>query len=252
MKSFYTFINEEKKSIDEKGYYLNKNGIAVPIKDIHFKMGHKGFKEETSPLSSLPGGHMSASEVNAHSKKLRDYQGTHKEADWRKTRGHVRYYEQDSDALDKHGGEGSTEINDTLRHNHRHGSEPTKHMDKFQASVHHTIMSKSKPLGHETHLHSGIGFDAGKAAGESKDKILHLPAHISTTHDIKTASNYAHGHMMHIHAKASDKGFHIPNSPEHETIIPAGTKLKHTHTTTHEGEHGQTHQVHHFTIHHQD
>jgi hypothetical protein len=110
-------------------------------------------------------------------------------------------------------------------------------------------------------LYSGVSKDlANKVKPRS---ILHSPAHISVTHSKDMAlfhsqlnapadSTY---HIFHIHAKAKDKGIHIEKHSyfpgEYETILPAGTKLKHYKTSHHE-EDGDKIIVHHFKIHSQD
>ena len=63
-------------------------------------------------------------------------------------------------------------------------------------------------------------------------------------------------HIIHVHAKATDKGFHIGKhsdaSHEHETVLPPNTKLKYSHTTPHYDDEGNRYEVHHFTIHSQE
>jgi hypothetical protein len=137
--------------------------------------------------------------------------------------------------------------------------------------THHTILTKSKLLGKEVHLYSGTSHDFGKMARASKDGIIKSPAHLSMTHNARYASDCAgdgknKNHMIHIHAKPTDKGLHVAQlssyNKEYETIIPAGTKLKYSHTTTYRPSLDKDHQtkwdrrrsykVHHFTIDSQD
>ena len=135
--------------------------------------------------------------------------------------------------------------------------------------VHDTIKKHAKPAGMEVHLYSGTGpTDFSALAKKSKDGILHSPAHISASHDKHVADEFAfHGdrtkgkHMIKIHVQPHDKILHISKlsqfPEEKETIIPAGTKLKYSHTE--DGHIGDKHlaagkpiKIHHFTIHSQE
>lgn len=155
----------------------------------------------------------------------------------------------------------SGKITKKLIENHKNGKAPTEGMSKGEKNIHETISSlASKPIGKEVHLYSGVGFNPSELANKSKDKVIHSPAHISATHEAEIArsftENHDEKHIMHIHMKPHDKGFHVgshsENDHEHETIIPAGTKLKYHNTTQHVDDDGNTHNVHHFTIHSQE
>lgn len=141
-----------------------------------------------------------------------------------------------------------------------------KTLTKSQKDIHDGLMSSAKPIGHDITLYSGTGdTNFGLIARHSKDGILHSKAHISATHDHNVASQFAFAvggksQMIHIHMKSSDKGVHvskISNHPdEHETVIPAGTKLKYLRSE--EGKltgglyDGKKVTIHHFTIHSQE
>lgn len=157
------------------------------------------------------------------------------------------------------------------------------------------LKTAAKPLGHEVHLYSGVHpsfVQAIKHAKKHVDGVVHSPAHISTTHDVHTAAGFAiHSghenqnvrplnknpdnsntqyvgkttkHMIHVHAKASDKGIHMSgvegnkHAAEAETVLPPGTHLKYSHTTHHyhtmpdqnDDDHHRV-DVHHCTIHKQ-
>lgn len=145
----------------------------------------------------------------------------------------------------------------------QHKEDGDRHMEEdyfTDAHVHHTILKHAKPLGKNITLYHGTWHDFGKAAKKSKDGVVHSPAHLSTTHDHKIAKNFGggdegddHHHMVVIHAKKKDKGVYMDGeSPkgggERETVIPAGTKLKHIKShKTKDGYH-----LHHFHIHHQE
>ena len=146
-----------------------------------------------------------------------------------------------------------------LNHKLIHGKE----LDSHEKDMHDTILKHAKPAKHEVHLYSGTGRDFGKMAGESEDKVLHSPAHISMTHSLKTARAFSmsdksgNRHLIHLHVKPHDKVLHIgdlSNSPsERETVLPAGTKIKHSHTDEYTSpDNGHKYTVHHFTVHSQE
>ena len=141
--------------------------------------------------------------------------------------------------------------------------------------MHRAIVDHAKPSGHEFHTFSGTSRDFSEIAKNSKDGIIHSPAHISVTHSPEVAKDFAdqkyfakdkgvdvdsRRHLIHIHVKPHDKILHVSrhseHSSEHETIIPAGTKLKYHHSSDHEGggsgRFKKTYRVHHFTIHSQE
>ena len=127
-------------------------------------------------------------------------------------------------------------------------------------------MKHVKSSEHEFHLMSGTKHDFGEMAKQSKDGILHSPAHISATHHQKIAKHFSyiansHKNLLHavqIHVKPHDKILHVSRLPhsmkaEHETIIPAGTKLKYSHSTHEKHDLNNTPiKVDHFEIHSQE
>ena len=130
-----------------------------------------------------------------------------------------------------------------------------KDIHKSEAHVHHTIHKHAKPLGKKITLYHGSHHDFGSAAKKSKDGVIHSPAHMSTSHDHKSATEFGSGHVVVIHAHKKTKAVHIDGkgsksagSSEKETVLPAGTKLKHvkSHKTT------DGFNVHHFKVHSQD
>lgn len=138
-----------------------------------------------------------------------------------------------------------------------------KKLRSNQQQTHEAIKRLASPIGENLKLYSGSRTDFGKLGKESKDGILHSPAHLSTTHNFEKASEFSKGfpkHMVVIHAKAHNKGIHVSGlgavPSEQETIIPAGTKLKYSHSSERnidvEG-HGRREKylLHHFTIHSQ-
>jgi len=130
-----------------------------------------------------------------------------------------------------------------------------KHIRNSEAHVHHTIHKHSKPLGKKITLYHGSHHDFGAAAAKHPKGIIHNPAHMSTSHDHKSAKEFGSGHILAIHADKKTKAVHIDgegarqqsNHPEKETVLPAGTKLKHV--KSHKTSDGYT--VHHFKVHSQ-
>jgi hypothetical protein len=277
MKTLKTFKQVTKeKNIHHEGFTINSSGEAVPNSPIHFRViGDKtkkkinknevkeavAFTPAKKSLRDLPGQIKGSEEEQKkhheeHSKKLSSTQVTPTE----KQKEHIENYTSNSMS-----GNGSTDINNALINNHKMGRPSTHGMSKVDAETHQTITKLTKnPIGHETHLYSGTGFDPRAAAHKSKNGIIHMPAHTSTSHNAMTASHFAdmahenHGtgrHIMHIHVKATDKGYHVgehsETPEEHETILPAGTKLKYSHSTEHHDDDGNKYHVHHFTIHSQ-
>tara|TARA_B110000858_G_scaffold180949_1_gene219005 strand:+ start:75 stop:1109 length:1035 start_codon:yes stop_codon:yes gene_type:complete len=157
------------------------------------------------------------------------------------------------------------------------------------------LKTAAKPLGHRVHLYSGVHpsfVKAIKHAEKHTDGVVHSSAQISTTHDVPTGAGFAvHSghdstqffslnkntnnenvgkttkHMIHVDAKASDKGIHMSgvegnkHAAEAETVLPPGTHLKYSHTTHHyhtvidssNGDHDHHRiDVHHCTIHKQN
>jgi len=180
------------------------------------------------------------------------------------------------------------------------------HIQQLTGQDHDTaehLKTAAKPLGHEVHLYSGVHpsfVQAIKHAHKHKDGVVNSVAPISTTHDIETAGGFAIGdrhdsdksrpinknnnyvdkttkdhvakttkHIIHVHAKATDKGIHMSGvegnkyAAEAETVLPPATHLKYSHTTHHHTSESRQspHQagkiyhridVHHFTVHKQD
>lgn len=170
---------------------------------------------------------------------------------------HIKRYTGDDEHDDSQ--TGSSRLNRKLIH----GQELT-HSEK---NMHNTIMKHAKASGHEFHTFSGTTRDFEHLAKHTKDGIFHSPAHISTTHSLNGARHFADNkhvdggeegekHLMHIHVKPHDKVLHVSGhsqySHEHETIIPAGTKLKYHGSSMHDNGLGDKYKAHHFTIHSQE
>lgn len=277
MKTFINFILEAKKQ-NNKGYFIDKDGYANPSKPITLrpikksKIKKKIISEkktvvsDDSHLDNLPGQPRlkKDSDIDLHVDKISEKLHSTQQAPTRSQKKHIFAYTWGEGSKDN---SISHELNNHLIDNHKNNRPSTHGMPSDIKST-HTAISKltNQPLGHHIHLYSGVGFNPQEAAEKSKNSILHLPAHISATHDVRIAKTFAeinHDmysdsglHIIHIEAKPADKGYHIGKHSnlhvENETIIPAGTKLKYSHSTTHhDGADNQFH-VHHFTIHSQE
>lgn len=267
MKTFKE-VSKEKK---DQGFTINDKGEAVPSEPIHFnprgkkKAKSKEIKEAiASPgvkktLSDLPGQiHGDEDKQDAHHAKTSKLLHSKQPKLSNQEKEHVATYSDPES--------GSYELNHTLLRNHVHKKPQTHGMYSDDLAVHHTMTKLgSNPIGHETHLYSGVNFNPEKAAARSKNGIVHMPAHTSMSHDARIAARFAEDkkedtknirHIIHVHAKATDKGFHIGKhsdaSHEHETVLPPNTKLKYSHTTPHYDDEGNRYEVHHFTIHSQE
>lgn len=259
MLSFFSFISE-KKNI--KSYFIDRHGFVVPSKPITIKLeGSKAaIKEENNSvekthLHTLPGQKVEG-DRKAHFSKKSDEIHSIQGAPEKK---HL-------DALDKYttynrrtGFNASKRINEKLIDNHKAGQSPTEGLSKADISTHKRISEyANRPMGKASDVYSGTHIDGEKAAKESK--IFYSPAHISASHDVDVARNFAMRkgipsrgfNIMHISLKPTDKAVHVGNhsvySGEHETIIPAGTRLIYSHTTHHHDDDGYHYRVHHYTV----
>jgi hypothetical protein len=250
------------KNYIDKGYFIDHNGHVVPSKPIsivHKKDKRSGIKEdarpETSHLHTLPGQSVEGSRLDHFMKKSDEIHASHGELE-KKDQNAIHKYS----AYNRNGNaNASARINTTLISNHEQGLPATSGLSTHDAAIHKRISGlASTPMGREAHVYSGMRFVGEKAAKESK--ILYSPSHISTSHDVDIARNFAkrkgiqsRGYdIMHVHLKPKDKAFHVGNRSlyqgEHETIIPAGTKLTYSHTTHHHDDNGEHYRVHHYTV----
>lgn len=268
MLSFKKFGNQK-----SKGYFIDGNGHVVPSEPISI-FHYKGIKEEleytpykyksplpinkpedTKSLDTLPGQSVEGDRKDHFFKKSDEIHSVQGEPE-----------KKQLDALHKYsaynhrtGDNASSKINRALIDNYKRGLSPTEGLSKVHQNVHkHVSDLTSKPIGKESHVYSGTSIKGDEAAKESK--IFYSPAHISTSHDVKVAANFASRkgvssrgyNIMHIHLKPEDKAYHVGNHSlfrgEHETIIPAGTKLKYNNTTHHHDEDGAYYKVHHYTV----
>lgn len=277
MKTFINFISEAKKQ-NNKGYFIDKDGYANPTKPITLrpikksKIKKKVISEKKTAvvddnhLDNLPGQPRlkKDSDIDLHVDKISEKLHSTQQAPTKSQKKHIFEYTEGYGSIDT---SLSHELNSHLIDNHKN-NRPSTHGMPYGVKTTHNAISKlaKQPLGHHVHLYSGVGFNPREAVEKSKDSIIHLPAHISTTHDVRIAKTFAENnqdidsdsglHIIHIEAKPTDKGYHIGKHSnmlaENETIVPAGTKLKYSHSSTHhDGTDNQFH-VHHFTIHSQE
>jgi len=262
MLSFKKFIDKKTKP-----YFMDKNGNVVPSEPIsifHYDKMKSEIKEETSQsvkpegtksLDTLPGQSVDGDRKEHFFKKSDEIHSVQGDPE-----------KKQLDALHKYsaynhrtGDNASKKINVSLIYNHKNGLPPTEGLSKANQNIHkHISALASRSIGKESHVYSGTHIRGDEAAQESR--ILFSPAHISTSHDVGVAKRFAErkgisrlGHnIMHIHLKPEDKAYHVGNHSlfrgEHETVIPAGTSLRYSHTTHHHDEDGQYFKVHHYTI----
>ena len=266
MKRFKHFTEEKKEKEITSGFMLNKDGTVSVAHDTSNNRNKKNISE--SFLKKVFG-------KADHEKTLDEHAASHNKEDHTE---HLTKHSADAHkdpheakALQHYKGS-SMNMNHTLINDHKNGRSHEFHFDRQSAQmhklrgseheeehrqtdahVHHTILKHAKPLGKKMTLYHGSDHDFGKAAKDSKGGIIHSPAHISTSHDHKVSKGFGK-HIVAIHASAKDKGVYLDghrknaHKSEKETVIPAGTKLKHI--KSHKTSDGYT--VHHFKIHHQE
>lgn len=143
-----------------------------------------------------------------------------------------------------------------------------KPMKPFLLKIHNAIKNNAVKSDNEYTLYSGTKTDFGKLGEQSKDGILYSPAHISATHDLYSAHQFAFNHntdvfdskksrhIISVEIKPNDKILHVSRysdiPEEHETIIPSGTKLKYSHSEDFKDDNNNKIKMHHFTIHSQE
>lgn len=270
MKTFKSYMSDKVKKtpegyiiVDEpihykmkSNYKKTKDGYVIVDEPIHYKNGkvqiaESASKDELSAADKFNKEHHKSED--ALSVKLHKKQGAH--ISGTEDAEHIRRYTDDAD--DDSGHTGSRRLNRSLIR-----GTPPHHMDREDEKTHKAIMHHAGPSGHEYHVFSGTSRDFGEIAKHEKTDKFHFPAHTSTTHSLNTAKSFAinkvnpdsdHLHMMHVHVKPHNKVLHTsglseyPN--EHETIIPAGTNMKYSHTSEHKDKSdGKKYKVHHFTI----
>ena len=274
MKKFKDFI---KKSATKNDAYVpdepihfkmgynsrlsTKNDAYVPDKPIHFKHVSK-LKEETEDKDHIKtwtdhneNKHLGHSSEDI-SKTLVDHVKKNHDLN-KKQIDRVNLYSNNSKSLSYE-----------LIKAHKNKSDLT---DYNKTVTHHLDSATNKPIGHETHLYSGLGFNPAKMTNENGH--VHLPAYMSLTHDKTIAHKFAlkphedavtakekketHDiHILHLHMKESDKGLHISHlsefSKEHETILPRNTTIKVHHEPTVYYHEGRKVHIWHAKIEHQD
>lgn len=263
------------KKENEKDYIIDKNGVAVIQIPMSFAAMRKTSLKESRQLmrsgDDFYKNHVKKIFVDKEhagksSKEISDHLHKHYGA-------HVS--EEDSAHIKRYTDtETAKSMSHALIRAHKNGDDPKDYMEDDEIEAHDAIHRNAKPSEHEFHLHSGIGWRLGAAHEGSRNGLVHSPAHISATHDLGTASYFAHGagkkdpdryhHMMRVKIKKGDKILHVSRhskygDEEHETIIPAGTTLKHIKTTYHHHDGSEVHgakpgdkyklAMHHYEIH---
>lgn len=242
-------------------FKMNANDAYVPDEPIHFKQVLK-IKEETEDKTHI--NHWINHNENEHlghnseevSKTLADHVKKHVDLN-KKQVTRINDYTRNSRIL-----------NAALIKAHKNKTDLFDHHKKV---THELDSITGKPIGHESHLYSGLSFNPSKMKNENGH--VHLPAYMSLTHDKNTAHKFARKayedaftakerreahdqHILHLHMKKNNKGLHVSHlsqyNKEHETVLPRNTKIKihHEPTVYHDGDR----KVHiwHAKIEHQD
>lgn len=272
------------KTFKDFAYKKTKEGHLILQDPIHFKMGtssirktKEGYVIIDEPLTIHSTKQIKESLQAAHEYNVEHHSDTHKLSDklHKATaddlsdddHDHIFNYTKSVDG-DDDTVNGSTRLNLNLVN----GTELSHRGQK----MHSAIKRNSKASGHEFHLFSGTSRDFEHLNKHTKDGIFHSPAHISATHHVNTATEFAktkHNrsraelrmgkgefldhHLIHIHVKPHDKVLHVSKHSdsrlEHETIIPSGANLKYSHSSRADDYHlDGKFKVHHFTIHSQE
>ncbi len=288
MKTFKQYIAEEEENKGPtKGFDTDKDGNVFVAHDTSFDRKKEKKKDTNESIIAKVkkafGGkadheksldeHAAKYNKKDHSKHLSDHSaGAHKDKHEAKAFDH---FKRNSTEMNEHligshqknQGHGYSKFqarkHQVYKSNHAHmddhkyfpNDKQLIDIHKSEAHVHHTIHKHAKPLGKKMTLYHGSHHDFGAAAKKSKDGIIHNPAHMSTSHDHKSATNFGSGHVVVIHAHKKTKAVHVDGkgsksegSSEKETVVPSGTKLKHikSHKTT------DGFNVHHFKVHSQE
>jgi hypothetical protein len=293
MKRFDQFLIESKKKNSHK---KNKKGHVVLLHALGDYSGMKrhgkkrGIKEETQPMQDWRNSHYSDADENigdigkfTGSKGLNEYEfneATTLSSKLEKAQGEVS--EDHKKSLKAYTG-GSSNLNNELIKAHHEGREPfsewPESIRKQALRQHNAIMQNTHGPGQAVSLFTGTPHDFGAMGKEAKDGIVHSPAHISASHDIGVGMHFARqaagwngeaqpgaqeddAHMVHIRVKPHNKIVHMSHHSdypaEHESVVPAGTKLKYSHSTTHwtkreadggPGSERRRVQIHHYDIH---
>ena len=276
LMTFKRYMKQYKKSqdIEKSGFFLNKDGTVSIAHDTsnHRSNARKKKKLKEGILDKVK----SAVGIKAdHEKTLDDHAAEHNKEDHHKylTKHSANAHKDPHEAKAiKHFKDSSMNINHTLIKDHKEGRSGEFTYDRYSAkmhkqrgrehdeddwrsesNVHHTILKHAKPLGKKMTLYHGSEHDFGEAAKSSKKGIIHSPAHLSTSHDHNVSKGFGK-HVIAIHADEKTKGVYLDGHGDHdkksekETVIPAGTKLKHI--KSHKTSDGYT--VHHFKVHSQE
>jgi hypothetical protein len=130
------------------------------------------------------------------------------------------------------------------------------HPRNFKLAQHFDKMMDASGLKHDLHTYSGTSFNPGELARKSKDRVVTLPAYVSTSHDKKVAEDFArrgapaadgdrsHGvgrqvrdsHVIHFHLRKGNKALNLSGvnkdeddedySNEHENLLHRGQRFQ--------------------------
>jgi hypothetical protein len=129
------------------------------------------------------------------------------------------------------------------------------------AAMHDAVVRNAKPTGMEYSVYSGTRLNA--ADHYHPGTVATNKHHTSTTHDMTMAIEHGEKrrtanagdtiHVNHYQIKPHHKVLYLggvsKHPAEYETVVPAGTKVRYTHTTYHTDQHGTPLDMHHFELH---
>jgi ADP-ribosyltransferase exoenzyme len=224
--------------IDSFKKFLQKPELSFP-EPIHFKGTHQGTKP--SNAQELIHFRMESASSNHLSTWLDKNDNNHLGSSSEEISHHLKskqkpLTQRETRATKKYTDYSSTVNHDLIAH-HDNGTNPLEgkhadHVKKLDSTTNRTL---------ENHLsvYSGVKRNPGKLAAGSKNRVVHLPAFTSTTHDKATAQRFAvskakgnktnEHHIIHFHLRPGDQAAHVSHvaryDDEHETVLPRNTKI---------------------------
>ena len=284
-----TFKQYSKESKEDKGYYIDDNGVAV-FTDI---LGHgdksrssdkpkKVVKEDASDVEDMAKNTNwskigNDKHVEEKSHQLLQHHQKHQEENplSNAQKKAIKSYSNDSKRFNKHLIEKHAGTRWRREESDNHWAKTKGRPDDKERAAHdemHEHLSGAyHSLGGHHKLWAGVSSRVSEAVRKSKDGIIHPGGgHVSTSLAKHIAQEFAtkktdwgnhtgQHHYMCIHVKPHDKGLstekHGSHPEEREVLVK--DKLKHIGTTTHYEKTGYTtgdirHHVDHFEIHHDE
>lgn len=229
------------------GYHINDSGEAVIHEHLSF---NRNTQRSSSIKEDIDNDHYESQhlEKRLHEHQKETLQGSNSPYFHSGIIDHLREYTC-----------GSASLNQSHVDRHLYG---TSLDASHEAQTKALLSASTHTVGHEHHLYSGVkNWHPQEAANSSKEGVVSLPAFTSTSTSKSKARSFASRHssddkkhILKIHMKPEDRAIHLGSKSsygqEHESILPAGTKLKYSHTEDDPNDSSST-MLHHFTVHDQ-